>query len=169
MEIRLKKLKEADSKALLEFEVENRNFFEKMVPSRGDNYYKHEVFKQNHLNLLSEQDVGDSIFYLIKNEEESIVGRLNLIDIDKAKRSGHLGYRVGQKYIGQGIASRAVKLLLEAAPGLNIQQIVAKTTETNQSSQKVLEKSGFSQLEEMDEETDFKGEQVKFVQYTWKY
>lgn len=126
------------------------------------------MFEQLHLNLLNEQNTGNAIFYLMKNEEESIVGRLNLIDMDKTNKTGHLGYRVGKNYIGQGIASQAVKLLLKAAPDLNIRQIQAKTTETNQASQKVLEKSGFSQVEEMDEEIDFNGEQVKFVHYIWE-
>lgn len=168
MQIKLEKLQAADSEALRQFEIKNRKFFEEMVPSRGDAYYKREVFEQLHLNLLNEQNTGNAIFYLMKNDEESIVGRLNLIDMDKTNKTGHLGYRVGKNYIGQGIASQAVKLLLKAAPDLNIRQIQAKTTETNQASQKVLERSGFSQVEEMDEEIDFNGEQVKFVHYIWE-
>ncbi|WP_327078775.1 GNAT family N-acetyltransferase [Planococcus glaciei] len=168
MQIKLEKLQVADSEALRQFEMKNRSFFEKTVPGRGDAYYKQEVFEQLHLNLLTEQGTGDAVFYLMKNEEGSIVGRLNLIDMDKTNETGHIGYRVGQNYIGQGIASQAVQLLLEAAPDLNIRQIQAKTTETNLASQKVLEKSGFSQVEEMDEEIDFNGEQVKFVHYIWE-
>lgn len=45
MNIVIEKLKVTDIESLYEFEIENRIFFEEMVPSRGDDYYIPEVFK----------------------------------------------------------------------------------------------------------------------------
>lgn len=38
------------------------------------------------------------LFYLIRNEEKEIVGRINLVDIDTETRISSLGYRVGEKF-----------------------------------------------------------------------
>lgn len=96
MNIIIEKLKYTDIESLYEFEIENRIFFEEMVPSRGDDYYIPEVFKVRNESLLDEQVKGLSFFYLIKDENNSILGRINLIDIDNSDKIGFLGYRVGQ-------------------------------------------------------------------------
>lgn len=87
MDILIEKLNDIDEEALYKFELENRTFFEKMVPTRGDDYYKPEIFKIRHKALLGEQAEGISYFYLIKDKKDSILGRINLIDIDEAQKS----------------------------------------------------------------------------------
>lgn len=168
MEIKIEKLTHKDAVALYEFEIENRTFFEEMVPTRGDDYYKPEIFKSRHENLLEEQANEISSFYLIKDEQGSIVGRINLVDIDASSRIGHLGYRVGLRHTGKGVAKVALKLLLEKALDQNIKQIKAKTTTTNIASQKVLENNGFERTETDDEEkVEMNGQWLKLVNYTW--
>lgn len=44
MDIIIEKLQYADAENLFEFELENRDYFEEMVPSRGDDYYNFETF-----------------------------------------------------------------------------------------------------------------------------
>ena len=65
MNITLKKLDLHDAQKLFTFELENRAFFEKMVPSRGDDYYQFDYFLKKHEDLLNEQKEGKSLFYLI--------------------------------------------------------------------------------------------------------
>lgn len=148
------------------FELENRRGFEEIVPTRGDDYYNPEFFKKRHEDLLKEQDQGDSYFYLIKDGNNSILGRINLVDIDKSHKVGHLGYRVGQTYTGKGIATQALKLLLETVIDKDIKQIKAKTTSNNIASQKVLEKNGFERIVRDNEEFEMNGQKVSFVYYT---
>jgi len=62
MNIIIEKLKVTDIENLYEFEIENRTFFEEMVPSRGDDYYIPEVFKVRNESLLDEQVKGLSFF-----------------------------------------------------------------------------------------------------------
>lgn len=95
MEILIDKLNCTDLKDLYNFELENRTFFEKMVPTRGEDYYRPDVFKLRHKSLLEEQAEGISYFYLIKDEKGSILGRINVIDVDASHKIGNLGYRVG--------------------------------------------------------------------------
>lgn len=82
MDIVIKKMQEEDFEKLYEFELENRAYFEEIVPSRGDDYYNFEIFKQRNKALLDEQHQGLSYFYLIKNKEDKVLGRMNLVDIE---------------------------------------------------------------------------------------
>ncbi|MEC1180508.1 GNAT family protein [Metasolibacillus meyeri] len=167
MKITLGKLEYIDMKDLYEFELENRTYFEKTVPSRGDDYYHFETFKRKNEELLKEQMQELSYFYLIKNEGGQIVGRINLTDIDKNQHLGHLGYRVGEAYIGKGIANQALQLLLATIEDKGIQQIAAQTTTNNIASQKILEKNGFTYIRTSDEVFEMNGQSLKFVYYKW--
>ena len=113
MKIHIVKLQLKDTEDLLQFELEKRAFFEEMVPSRGDDYYNPDNFKISLEALLEEQIKGKSYFYLIKDTNHSIVGRINLTDIDEATKVANLGYIVGQKYTDKGITNQALSLLLQ--------------------------------------------------------
>ncbi|MDF2065171.1 GNAT family N-acetyltransferase [Bacillus sp. Cr_A10] len=165
MDILIELLKEKDAEDLLKFELENRAFFEEMVPSRGDDYYNPQIFKERHKDLLEEQEQGVSYFYLIKNLEGSILGRINLVDIDKSLKEAYLGYRVGRVNTGKGIANKALKLLIDSLKEKNIKTIIAKTTTNNIASQRVLEKNGF--LEFVNEEHEKQDDKLKFLYYSW--
>ncbi|MGE6415901.1 GNAT family N-acetyltransferase [Planococcus kocurii] len=91
-----------------------------------------------------EQQNGLSNFYLIKNNSGEIVGRVNLVDIDKRNNIADIGFRIGAEYVGKGIGNQALKLFLKT--DLSVKQIRGKTTTVNQASQKVLEKNDFKQV-----------------------
>lgn len=165
MKIKLEKLKRTDAEKLYEFEIENRDFFETMVLSRGDDYYNMETFKIRHERLIGEQTIGQSHFYLIKNENGFILGRMNLVDIDKSLNLGYVGYRVGEAYTGKGIAGKALKLLMGIISRVGIKEILAKTTSNNIASQKVLEKNGFQRTKTSNEEFEMNGQRLSFVHY----
>lgn len=167
MNIKITKLQESDFEKLFVFERENRAYFEEMVPSRGDGYYNFETFIKRNKALLDEQAEGLSFFYLIIDETGQILGRMNLVDIDKKECLGHLGYRVGEKHTGKGIAHTALNLLLINMDQEGIKQVVAKTTTNNIASQRVLEKSGFVYVTTGDEAFEMNGVSVKFVYYKW--
>ncbi|OHX51934.1 GNAT family N-acetyltransferase [Planococcus faecalis] len=88
-----------------------------------------------------EQQNGLPNFYLLKNNSGEIVGRVNLVDIDKRNNIADIGFRIGAEYVGKGIGNQALKLLLKT--DLSVKQIRGKTTTVNQASQKVLEKKRF--------------------------
>ena len=166
MDVFIEKLHVTDEEDLFKFELENRNFFEEMVPTRGDEYYNREVFKKRHHSLLEEQVNGGSYFYLIKDKDSSILGRINLVDIDESHKIGHLGYRVGQAHTGKGIANKALKILIETVTDEDIKQIKAKTTTNNIASQRILEKNGFERIATSSEEFEMNGQKLSFVYYT---
>lgn len=167
MDVYIEKLQVTDAEELYKFELENRTFFEEMVPTRGNDYYNHEIFKKRHEALLEEQVKGSSHFYLIKDKDKdsSILGRINIVDIEESQNNGNLGYRVGQAHTGKNIATKALKLLLETVIDKDIKQIKAKTTTNNRASQKVLEKNGFERIGTDEEEFEMNGQKLSFVYY----
>ncbi|MFD6441086.1 GNAT family N-acetyltransferase [Peribacillus sp. NPDC060186] len=166
MEIFIDKLNVQDAEELYNFECDNRTFFEQTVPSRGDDYYIFEMFKNRLMELLKEQEENISYFYLIKNDSGSIVGRINLVDIDNINGMAHVGYRIGEKYTQRGIANKALKLLLNTASESSVNQIHAKTTNNNIASQKVLERNGFERIS-INEEKNEHGQKETFIHYCW--
>lgn len=56
-------------------------FFEKSCLARGDEYYEENNFKKILKELIKEQEQGIHYMYLIKNDNDEIVGRINLVDI----------------------------------------------------------------------------------------
>lgn len=167
MEITIKKLHYSDANELLAFEIDNRAYFEEMVPGRGNDFYEVENFKSGLQSLLDEQEKGLSAFYLIKNESGIILGRINLVDINKEENLGHIGYRVGKVHTGKGIAHRALQLLTEEIRSRGFNELFAKTTTNNVASQKVLLKNGFKEESTGNEEFEMNGERVKFVYFRW--
>lgn len=166
--IMLVKLQEKHFEKLFKFELENRGYFEEMVPSRGDDYYNLETFIQRNKALIDEQDQGLSFFYLIMNQEGVVLGRMNLVDIEQPKRRGHVGYRVGKAYTGKGIANKALRILLDTTNQLGIRQISAKTTTINIASRKILEKNEFQYIETAKDEFKMNGHLLSFIYYRWE-
>lgn len=166
--IMLVKLQEKHFEKLFKFELENKGYFEEMVPSRGDDYYNLETFIQKNKALIDEQDQGLSYFYLIMNQEGVVLGRMNLVDIEQPKRRGHVGYRVGKAYTGKGIANKALRILLDTTNQLGIRQISAKTTTINIASRKILEKNEFQYIETAKDEFKMNGHLSSFIYYRWE-
>jgi 8-oxo-dGTP diphosphatase len=80
-----------------------------------------------------------------ENEQEVLVGGVG-ITIDRASRAGHLGYWVGQKYWGHGVATEAAgRLTRWSFANLEIDRITASIATDNPASIAVLRRIGFRQ------------------------
>lgn len=165
MDIYIDRLNEQDAQALFTFECHNRTFFEQTVPARGDDYYSFGTFEIRHKELLKEQEDAISSFYLIKEDSGTIVGRINLVDIDPINGTAHVGYRIGEAFTQKGIANEALRLLVNLAPEMNVTQIHAKTTSDNIASQKVLVKNGFERISSNEENSADTGQKLIFYHY----
>lgn len=63
MNIQLQACTAQDADELFTFERDNRRYFEQLIPSRGDDYYEPETFRERHASLLQEQLDGNSFFF----------------------------------------------------------------------------------------------------------
>ncbi|MFT9598797.1 GNAT family N-acetyltransferase, partial [Mesobacillus sp.] len=100
-----------------------------------------------------EQDDRRSLFYLIKEENGQIIGRMNLVDIDWVTKSGSIGYPVGQQFSGKGAAVKGLQMLISKTKNMGLKELRAKTTRNNITTQKVLDRCLFQN--ESEENGDF--------------
>jgi ribosomal-protein-alanine N-acetyltransferase len=144
--VRLERLRADHAEAVLAFEAENREYFARSIPDRGDEYFTPTGFADRHRALLAEQEAGDCHFHVVLDEEGSLLGRINLMDV--AGGSAELGYRIGERAAGKGVASAAVREMCRVAgTTYGLDSLMAKTTEDNRASRTVLERNGFTLTE----------------------
>jgi len=92
--------------------------------------------------LLIEQEAGSGAFYVLVDEDGSVLGRFNLYDIKDG--TAELGYRVAQHVAGRGVATATVRELCRLASARDgLRELRAATARENVACQKVLTKAGF--------------------------
>jgi ribosomal-protein-alanine N-acetyltransferase len=126
--------------SILDFELANRSYFAASINDRGDEFFRE--FTQQHRKLLTEQEAGDGAFFLLVDEDQSVVGRFNLYDIDEG--TADVGYRVAQSVAGRGVATSGLRQLCQIAhEEIGLVKLKAVTSTENVASQRVLTKVGF--------------------------
>jgi len=147
MKLTLEKMNKGNLKDIFDFEVENRAFFESVVPKRPNGYFNIESFKKLMDDILIEQSQGDCLMCIIRDESSKVVGRVNLGNIKREEVvKADLGYRISESELGKGYASRAVQMIIELAlKEYRVKVFTAGSASTNIGSQKVLLKNGFNQ------------------------
>lgn len=133
-----------DIDALLEFELRNRAFFERLIPARPANFYNLTNIRRQVEEAIQQRVLGIAHQFLIKSSQ-TIVGRANLTSIHRALyNKGTIGYRIGEQASGQGIATSAVNFLTEQGfERLGLWRIEAQVRADHLASVRVLEKNQF--------------------------
>lgn len=134
-----------DAKEILEFEINNREFFEASLPARNESFFTLYNIKKSIEEAERDAEKDLCYMYIIRNDDGEIVGRINLFSIIRGIfKKSELGYRVGERHNGQGYATRAVALAVkEAFQYHGLHRIEASTDPGNRGSQIVLIKNGF--------------------------
>ncbi|PZS35859.1 MAG: GNAT family N-acetyltransferase [Pseudonocardiales bacterium] len=136
----LQLLRPDHASAVMAFELANRAYFATAVSDRGDAYFEH--FTERLDELVADQEAGIGAFYLLVDDDSSVLGRFNL-EFGPAG-TAELGYRVAQQVCGQGVATATVRDLCHlAATRHGMRTLRAATAHSNAASQKVLTKAGF--------------------------
>jgi RimJ/RimL family protein N-acetyltransferase len=125
---------------VLAFELGNRAYFAASINDRGDAFFDH--FSELYSALLAEQEAGTCACYLLVGENGAILGRFNLYDLKDD--AADVGYRVGKRYAGCGLATTYVRELCGLAVTRHgLHTLRAATSLVNIASQRVLLKNGF--------------------------
>ena len=136
----LEQLRAGHAPAVLAFELVNRAYFAASVSDRGDEFF--DQFPELYSALLAEQEAGICAFYVLVDDDGSVLGRFNLYDIRDG--TAELGYRVAERVAGRGVATAAVRELCQlAAAQYGLRSLRAAVSHENVASQKVLAKAGF--------------------------
>lgn len=142
--IRIRTLQSTDAEALLTFELDNREWFERHIDPRGSDFYSTRGVTNHIAAYLADFAAGTWHPFVIEDDGGNIVGRANLKGIDMTERSAEVGYRIAQNACGQGLATLAVRHLIQQAQlHWNLKQLVATVYAENIGSAKVLERCGF--------------------------
>ncbi|MDO7895953.1 GNAT family N-acetyltransferase [Pseudomonas citrulli] len=141
---RIRQLEMTDAQALLAFEVDNRAWFEAHIDARDPAFYSWAGVNEHIQRYLADFAAGTWQPFVIEDSSGRIVGRANLKNIHSPLDTAEVGYRIGQQACGQGLATSALKhLIQEARQRWKLTQLVAYVYESNVGSRKVLERCGF--------------------------
>ncbi|QGN45940.1 GNAT family N-acetyltransferase [Micromonospora sp. WMMD558] len=131
---------------LLAFERDNRAWFARSIPDRGDDYFAD--FPARHATLLAEQATGACHFHVLVDDDGRVLGRFNLVDV--ADGEAELGYRVAQRAVGRGLATDGVRQVCTLArDAYGLRRLTAATTLDNPASLAVLRHTGFTPVGEV--------------------
>lgn len=137
----LQRLAAHHAPALLHFEQENRAYFARSVPDRGDDYFAE--FDARHAALLAEQAAGTCHFHVLVDDDGAVLGRFNLVDV--ADGSAELGYRVAERAAGRGLAQDGVRRVCALArEKYALRRLIASAALANPASLAVLRRTGFT-------------------------
>lgn len=147
---------------LLQFELDNRAFFETRINARLSSFYSLqgvtkalELAEQDALAdvgyqylIVAAQGIDSMEHDSLENTSQNIVGRINLSRVRRAHfHSAELGYRIAQAACGQGFASKAIGLVMaKAFTELQLVRLEATASEINHASIRALQRNGFSQF-----------------------
>ena len=136
----LQPLRADHAPAILAFETANRGYFAASISDRGDEYFEH--FTERHSALLAEQEAGIGAYYVLVDDDGSVLGRFNLGFVEEGV--AELGYRVAQHVAGHGVATATVRDICSlAATRHGVSTLRAATASGNVASQRVLLNAGF--------------------------
>jgi [ribosomal protein S5]-alanine N-acetyltransferase len=133
-----------DAPALTALLVEAREAFAPWEPLRGDEFYTLEKQQDLIVSGLAAHEAGSSVPLVIL-DGSTVVGRITLNGVTRgALQSAALGYWVGPKSQGRGLATAAVADAVALAFGeLQLHRLQAETLLDNTGSQRVLLRNGF--------------------------
>mgnify|MGYP003398634504 CR=1 FL=1 len=137
---------ESDAKQLSELLSNNKYFWSTYEPLHHDDYFSEAMQYKKILEsqqLLKEN--REFSFGIYDKNSHQLIGHISLYAIRRLPySSAFVGYSLDQNYVGRGIATDAVTLVLELAFNtLNLHRVEAYVTPENGASVRVLEKSGF--------------------------
>ncbi|KGY11544.1 GCN5 family acetyltransferase [Vibrio tubiashii] len=163
MKLSLIRLKDAEE--LLAFELANQVWFEQFIPPREPDFYTKSGVEQHIREFLLDYQCNELLPLLIKDENDRIIGRLNVTNIDTIRCTAHLGYRVGQGSTKQGVAKGAVAEVVKMLRAKGIKTLFAYAATSNPASQKVLTNNRFQPIKLIHEYAELNGESIDCIEF----
>lgn len=144
--MRLQRLSPGHAAEVRRFEEENRAWFARSIPDRGDDYFAN--FAARHAALLEEQAAGVCHFHVLVDPAGAVLGRFNLVDV--LDGGAELGFRVAERVAGRGVATAAVRQLCGLARAdYGLRRLIADAARDNPGSLTVLRRTGFQPVGEV--------------------
>jgi ribosomal-protein-alanine N-acetyltransferase len=134
-----------DAEALAMLVRSNRRFFAPWDPIRAEEFFTVDGQVASIEDALAQHDQGTGLPHVIVDESGEVVGRITLHGLSRgAFQSCAVGYFVGERHNGRGLATAAVGEMKRIAfDELALHRIEAGTLPHNTASQVVLARNGF--------------------------
>jgi [ribosomal protein S5]-alanine N-acetyltransferase len=135
-----------DAKSLLNFQSQNRLFFELFSTTRNDHFYTIEGQLKRIEKLIEDMERDQGYYFgIFKNDDDFLIGTINLFQVLRGDlQSAFIGYFLDKSQNGKGYTTEAVNLLVNYAFNeLKLHRIEAGVMPHNSASIRVLEKAGF--------------------------
>ena len=150
MSITIDVIKPEDCFELLDFELQNRRWFEQHIALRNDDFYNSEGVHNQISEYRDKYVRGEMIPMLVRDSKGVLCGRVNIHRIDMKAKTCEIGYRIGKAHCGKGIASLAVNKLVDLVNQTGKIDIINAIVFTkNLGSIKVLQRNGFIKTSEV--------------------
>ncbi len=144
--IHIREITADDASGLLEFQQENRDFFERYAPTRTPDFYTMESqLKRIQKSAEAWQNDQAYDFGIFTNDDNRLVGTVSLFQVRRGPlQSALIGYDLAQQHNGKGYTTEAVRLAVDYGFNqLKLHRIEAGAMTHNIASIRVLEKAGF--------------------------
>lgn len=137
-----------DAPVLAELQRVNREFLAPWDPARDDSWFTADGQQRVIRNALIDHEQGRCLPHVILDEAGCVAGRITLSGIVRgAFQSAAMGFWLDEAHGGRGLASAAVRHIIQLAFGeLGLHRIQAETLAHNVRSQRVLERTGFARF-----------------------
>ncbi|WP_324650212.1 GNAT family protein [Georgenia sp. H159] len=146
-EVHIRPVALEDARELAELLSRNRDYFRTGEPHRPEDYYTAEGQRALVGVALQARDAGSGTTFVIESGGV-LVGRIALSSIVRgAFQSGSVGYVVDRAAAGRGVATAALRQVVDVAfVDLDLHRLQADTLPENVASQRVLHKCGFVRI-----------------------
>jgi ribosomal-protein-alanine N-acetyltransferase len=142
----IRTLRPDDAAPLLAFEQANRAWFERHIDRRPAEFYSIDGLHAHVAQFLDAHAQGRLHPCVIVDEHGQLIGRANLKDIDGQTQTAEVGYRIGERQAGKGLATAALRHLITLAQDeWQLVKLCAYAIDGNAASIRVLERCGFVQ------------------------
>lgn len=145
--VRIRVLRAADAEPMCAAYLRNREHLAPWEPLRAEEFFTVDGQMMSVQSKLALFIAGSDVPWVL-TDGENIVGLMTLSGIVRGPfLSAHLGYWVDKDYTGRGIGSAAVAFAVDAARDeLGLHRLQAATLRHNAASQKILKRSGFTEI-----------------------
>jgi RimJ/RimL family protein N-acetyltransferase len=123
--------------------------------------------REDAVEWLSQSDDGTASFLAV-DAEDRLLGSFSVMEIDRERGYGEIGYWVAAEARGRGVATRAVALLRDWAASIGLRELEILPQPANTGSCRVAERTGFTLTEERRALPRDPSGEVKYAVYRWR-
>lgn len=142
----LKVLTPEQATKVLEFQLQDKELFERYEADRCPNFYtiEHQKKMLEYEFRLALKKINIRFYIFLKDDPTTIIGTICLYEISSTYKRCEIGYKFASRFHGNGYALEALlKVIQIAFQELELERIVAHVQDTNFSSIRILKKIGF--------------------------